>query len=226
MPLPLFLYMKGKWKYMSDIITTLHEKGNPSNEVYPNIKGENIPDNSITTTKLSDNAITNEKVNDGAISTSKIQNGAITDNKIPLNTISNTKLNFHLYEHNIIVADDNDLNEASEVLIFKVLTNDSTPLNNTGNIALLLYERGFDLDKPLMATGRYSDDSFEVVTGIDWGNQSDTTDYCETYIIGVYGTNAEELKAVVCSLSENETTKIYSTKISSTYLHDNVVALF
>lgn len=211
---------------MSEIITTLHEKGNPSNEVYPNIKGENIPNNAITTSKVNDNAITNEKINDGAISTSKIQDGAITDNKIPLNTISNTKLNFHLYEHNIIVADDNDLNEADDVLIFKLLTNSPTPLNDTSVIASLLYERGFDLAKPLMATGRYSDDSFEVVTSLDWGQQSETTDYCETYIIGVYGTSAEELKALVCSLSENETTKIYDIEISSTYLYDNVVQLF
>lgn len=211
---------------MSDIITTLHEKGNPENAVYPNIKGENIPENAITTAKVNDNAITNEKINDGAISTAKIQDGAITGNKIPLNTISNTKLNFHLYEHNIIVADDNDLNEASEVLIFKVLTNDATPYIDTTDIALLLYERGFDLDKPLMATGRYSDDSFEVVTGIDWGNQSDTTDYCETYIVGVYGTSAEELKAVVSKLSENETTKIFGVEINSHYFYDNVVQLF
>lgn len=211
---------------MSEIITTLHEKGNPSNEVYPNIKGENIPDNSITTAKVNDNAITNEKINDGAISTAKIQDGAITGNKIPNDTISNTKLNFHLYEHNIIVADNNDLNEASEVLIFKVLTTNGTPYIDTSDISTLLYERGFELAKPLMATGRYSDDSFEVVTGIDWGNQSDTTDYCETYIIGVYGTNAEELKAVVCSLSENKTTKIYSLEISNHYFYDNVVSLF
>lgn len=211
---------------MSEIITTLHEKGNPSNEIYPNIKGENIPDNAITTLKVSDNAITNEKINDGAISTSKIQNGAITGNKIPNGTISNTKLNFHLYEHNIIVANNNDVREASEILIFKVLSNDNTPLNDTASIAVLLYERGFDFDKPLMATGRYSDDSFEVVTGVDFAQQSDTTDYCETYIIGVYGTNAEELKAVICTLSENETTKIYSSEISSTYIYDNVVQLF
>ena len=211
---------------MSEIITTLHEKGNPSNEVYPNIKGDNIPSNAITTSKVNDNAITNEKINDGAISTSKIQDGAITNNKIPLNTISNTKLNFHLYEHNIIVASDNDLNEADDVLIFKVLTNDATPYTDRSDIALLLYERGFDLDKPLMATGRYSDDSFEVVTGVDWGQQSETTDYCETYIIGVYGTSAEELKAVVCSLSENETTKIYGIETGSSYFYDNVVTLF
>ena len=211
---------------MSDIITTLHEKGNPSNQVYPNIKGDNIPNNAITTSKVNDNAITNEKINDGAISTAKIQDGAITDNKIPLNTISNTKLNFHLYEHNIIVADDNDINDASEILIFKVLTNDNTPFNDTSVIASLLYERGFELDKPLMATGRYNDDSFEVVTSIDWGQQSETTDYCETYIVGVYGTSADELKAVVCNLSENETTKIYGIEISSTYIYDNVVTLF
>lgn len=211
---------------MSEIITTLHEKGNPSNEVYPNIKGDNIPNNAITTAKVNDNAITNEKINDGAISTSKIQDGSITGNKIPLNTISNTKLNFHLYQHNIIVANDLNVDEASEVLIFNVLTNDDTPYTDVSDIAELLHERGFELTKPLIATGRYSNDSFEVVTSLDWGQQSETNDYCETIMIGVYGNYDNELKAVVCTLSENETTKIYDIEMSSTYLHDNVVQLF
>ena len=211
---------------MSEIITTLHEKGNPENAVYPNIKGENIPENAITTAKVNDNAITNEKINDGAISTSKIQDGAITDNKIPLNTISNTKLNFHLYQHNIIVANDLNVDEADEILIFNVLTNDDTPYTDVSDIAELLHERGFELTKPLIATGRYSNDSFEVVTSLDWGQQSETNDYCETIMIGVYGNYDNELKAVVCTLSENETTKIYDIEMSSTYLHDNVVQLF
>ena len=251
---------------MSDIITTLHEKNNPSNKIYPDIKSENIPENAVTTPKLTNNAVTGEKINDGSISTAKIQDGAVTTTKIANGSITGEKIadgsittnklgdgavtttkiadgsittnklgdgsvtpqkmGFHLYEHNIIVANNIDVNEASEVLIFKILTNDGTAFTGRSDIAVLLYERGFDLDKPLMATGRYSDDSFEVVTGIDWGQQSDTTDYCETYIIGVYGTSAEELKAVVCSLSENETTKIYSLEISSPYFHDNVVQLF
>lgn len=84
---------------MSEIITTLHEKGNPSNEVYPNIKGENIPENAITTSKVNDNAITNEKINDGAISTSKIQDGAIDNNKIGIGAVHGINLNFGIFEH-------------------------------------------------------------------------------------------------------------------------------
>lgn len=84
---------------MSDIITTLHEKGNPENAVYPNIKGENIPENAITTAKVNDNAITNEKINDGAISTSKIQDGSITNNKIGIGAVSGINLNFGIFEH-------------------------------------------------------------------------------------------------------------------------------
>lgn len=211
---------------MSEIITTLHEKGNPEKAVYPNIKGDNIPSNAITTSKVNDNAITNEKINDGAISTSKIQDGAITGNKIPNNTIPNTKLNFHLYQHNICYSNQTPFGDSEEMVVFNILTNDPTPFNDTSEIASLLYERGFDSDKPLMATGRYSDDSFEVVTNVDFGQQSDTTDYCEQYVIGVYGTNAEELKVLSISLSENETTKISNVDISSSYFVDHVITLF
>ena len=78
---------------MSEIITTLHEKGTPANEIYPNIKGENIPDNAITTPKVNNNAITSAKIQDGAIITSKIDDGAVTTTKIVNNAITTNKIN-------------------------------------------------------------------------------------------------------------------------------------
>lgn len=201
---------------MSKVYETLKKKNDTSVEVYPNIERTNIPDGAINTAKIEDNSITTNKIVDDAVTTAKINDGAVTE----------AKMGFHLYEHNIIVATNNDISEADDVVIFKVLTTDNTPLTDSGDIASLLYERGFGKSSPLMATGRYSDDSFEVVTGVDWGAQSDTTDYCETYIIGVYGTNADELKVLVCTLSENETTKITDTEISASYINDNVVTLF
>lgn len=87
---------------MSDIITTLKEKGTPTNSVYPNIVGDNIPNNavtntkiadgSITTNKIVDGAITTIKVNDGSITTNKIVDGAITGDKIALGSITETKI--------------------------------------------------------------------------------------------------------------------------------------
>lgn len=78
---------------MSEIITTLHEKGTPENEIYPNIKGENIPDNAVTTPKVYNNAITSAKIQDGAITTSKIDDGAVTTAKIVNNAITTNKIN-------------------------------------------------------------------------------------------------------------------------------------
>ena len=232
---------------MSKVYETLKKKNDTSVEVYPNIERQNIPngavnsakiedgsittqklnDGSTTTSKIADNSITSAKIYDGAVTSAKINDGAVTTAKISDGAVTSAKLSFHLYEHNIIVANDNvNVDEAEEILIFKVLTNNGAPFTDVSDIASLLHERGFDLNKPLIATGRYSDDSFEVVTGIDWGQQSETTDYCETIIIGVYGNYDNELKAVVCTLSENETTKIYDIEMSSQYLYDNVVTLF
>ena len=95
---------------MSEIITTLHEKGNPSNEVYPNIKAGNIPNNAITSAKIYNNAITNEKINDGAISTSKIQDGAISTSKIQDGSITDTKIANGLLNRCIYVFEHTSLN--------------------------------------------------------------------------------------------------------------------
>ena len=222
---------------MSKVYETLKKKNDTSVEVYPNIERQNIPngavnsakieDGSITTSKLNDGSTTTSKIADNSITSAKIYDGAVTSAKISDGAVTSAKLSFHLYEHNIIVANDNvNVDEAEEILIFKVLTNNGAPFTDVSDIASLLHERGFELTKPLIATGRYSNDSFEVITSIDWGQQSDTNDYCETIIIGVYGNYDNELKAVVCTLSENETTKIYDIEMSSQYLYDNVVTLF
>ena len=77
---------------MSDLIKTLHKKGDNTVNVYPNIKSENIPDNAITTAKISDNAITKDKLSDASISTNKLQNGAVTTAKILAGAVTYSKI--------------------------------------------------------------------------------------------------------------------------------------
>ena len=67
-----------------DKYQTLREKDNPTNDVYPNIKTQNIPDSGVTTAKIANYAITADKIANANITTSKIQNGAVTLSKLGL----------------------------------------------------------------------------------------------------------------------------------------------
>ena len=49
---------------MSEIITTLHKKDDTTVDVYPNIKGDNIPSGAITTAKINDGAVTYDKLSE------------------------------------------------------------------------------------------------------------------------------------------------------------------
>ena len=101
---------------MSEIFKTLQDKANPSIEVYPNIKGDNIPtgaittpkiaDGAITTSKLSDNSITTDKLNNNAVTTQKINDGAITSAKIQDLSITTSKM------QDAIITPDKIINEA------------------------------------------------------------------------------------------------------------------
>ena len=75
-----------------DKYQTLREKDNPANDVYPNIKTQNIPDGGVTTAKINDGAVTTAKINDGAVTTTKINNGAITESKLDAFSVSSAKI--------------------------------------------------------------------------------------------------------------------------------------
>lgn len=75
-----------------DKFSTLHEKDNPSVNVYPNIQPTNIPAGAIDTTKLADSAVTTAKVADSAITTAKIADGAITHDKMGANAIDTANI--------------------------------------------------------------------------------------------------------------------------------------
>lgn len=85
-----------------DKYQTLREKDNPENNVYPNIKGANIPSSSITASKIASGAVTTSKIADSnvteskiapnAVSTGKIVNGAVSADKIASNAVTNAKI--------------------------------------------------------------------------------------------------------------------------------------
>lgn len=142
----------------------------------------------------------------------------------------NKELNFleenHLYEHNIVLADNSsNITNSSVFATFKILTNSATPMDES-DVAILLYDRGNNgIGTCLTASGRYDDDSFSYVNNIRWQDQEDDVGYCDSVVIGVYGNGDEELMLVVMSLDEDDSTKVYEIIASGTYWHDTVVPL-
>ena len=202
---------------MTKVYETLKKKNDTTVEVYPNIERTNIPDGAINTAKVEDASITTNKIVDNAVTTAKINDGAVTPQKMA----------YHLYEHNIICASTNTINDSSIIVAFKILTTIASPFNNAFEVASLLYDRDLNSDSDFMtASGRYDSDSFRVVTDIDFGAQTEDNDYCDSVVIGVYGDIDSDLYIVYETLSENDVTKISSNNINPVYFVDNVVTLF
>ena len=76
---------------MSDLIKTLKSSETGDN-VYPNIKPDNIESGAVTTAKLDDSAVTTIKLNDGAVTSAKIGSSAVTNAKINDGAVSYDKL--------------------------------------------------------------------------------------------------------------------------------------
>ena len=102
---------------MSKVYETLKKKNDTSVEIYPNIERQNIPDGAINTAKVEDASITTNKIVDSAVTSAKLNDGAVTIQK----------LGFHLYEHNICTGSDATFEESGDIMIFKILSTDSTP---------------------------------------------------------------------------------------------------
>ena len=75
-----------------DKYQTLREKANPSNNVYPNIKTQNIPDGGVPTAKIADGSVTTAKIADGAIIAIKLGSGSVTTAKIDSNAVTSGKI--------------------------------------------------------------------------------------------------------------------------------------
>lgn len=79
---------------MADIYTTLKTRTN-QDDVYPNIRVNNIPNGSIVADKIANGAVTNVKIADGAVTSAKIANGAVDTAQIAPEAISHEKLKFN-----------------------------------------------------------------------------------------------------------------------------------
>lgn len=75
-----------------DKFQTLREKDNPSNNVYPNVKSQNIPRDAITSEKIVDGAVTGSKIANFSITSSKLNSEAVTGDKIAPNAVSASRL--------------------------------------------------------------------------------------------------------------------------------------
>ena len=145
----------------------------------------------------------------------------------------NRRINYleenHLYEHNIVIS-ENNIATSDNIITFRVLSNNPVAMSED-EVATLLYNRGNNgIGTCITASGRAGDDSFEYVTSIDidWSEHDIeySYGYCDTIIIGVYGTNASELMFVVIDLSEAAQNKVYSMTYSGDNWHDTVVQIF
>ena len=76
---------------MADIYTTLKTRTNQDN-VYPNIKVNNIPDGEIVRAKLANNIINESKLADFSVSSGKLQSGSVTQAKLAMGAVDNLKL--------------------------------------------------------------------------------------------------------------------------------------
>ena len=76
---------------MATIITTLKTHTN-QDTVYPNIREENIPDSSVSVTKIRDGAISSGKIATGAVTTEKIADDAISSGKIASGAVTTEKI--------------------------------------------------------------------------------------------------------------------------------------
>ncbi len=87
---------------MSNIIDTLHPKGSLTDNLYPNILSDNIPDAAINTAKIADGSITSAKIgnyevkstnlDDDSVSTAKLIDQSVTNTKLSDNSISSGKI--------------------------------------------------------------------------------------------------------------------------------------
>ena len=140
------------------------------------------------------------------------------------------ELNFlednHLYEHNIVMADNLNIRNATDIVTFKLLTNSATPFSSASDIADLLYTRGLmTRDTCMVASGRCSNDSFSFVDDINFDTEYYNTKYCESIIIGVYGDVDSDLYYVYVSMDEDESSPVAYNIVPDTYLHDEVVPI-
>lgn len=79
---------------MSDLIKTLHKKGDTSTNIYPNIKRDNIPTHAINNDKLDVYAVGTNNINDLAVTTAKLMDECVTTTKISDLAVTRSKIGY------------------------------------------------------------------------------------------------------------------------------------
>ena len=136
---------------MSELIKTLHKKGDASVEIYPNIKAENIPDGSIDYIKLKQYAVTTDKIANSGVTNIKINNGAVTSEKIANSSITTDKINDSAVT-TLKISDDavtTDKIDDSAVTTDKI-ANSSVTTNKIKNGAVTLQKLDDDIINTLL----------------------------------------------------------------------------
>lgn len=192
---------------MSDVITTLHKKGDNTVNVYPNIKSDNIPDDSITTDKIVNNAITTDKIESGSITRSKLIAGVISSNELASNSVTTTKIlddsiteiklasnsiSNDKIQNNAITNEKINDNEIERTKLSTFLQNFINQLNHTYNIYM-----GDENDTVLLNIGTttlsdindYSSDDFDHALDFDKVQADITTTDLSIYKMIIDGIN-------------------------------------
>lgn len=117
-----------------DKFQTLREKDNPSNNVYPNVKSQNIPSDAITSEKIVDGAVTLSKLASSSVNSSKIVPEAVTGDKIAPNAVSSSRLASNAVTTPKITDEaitEPKLNIKTNTLALYMIEKGISPANNT-----------------------------------------------------------------------------------------------
>lgn len=152
---------------MSDIITTLHPKGTPTDNLYPNIKSDNIPSGAVTNAKIGSNAVTSGKITDSAVTTNKINNGAVTNPKISNGAVDTDKIG----DNAVTTAKINN----NAVTTVKILDSAVTTAKiNDG--AITTQKMGFHLYRYNVLLAYTNADSKNIIVDFSFTSTNDTFD--------------------------------------------------
>ena len=142
---------------MSELLTTLHKKGDTSVDVYPNIKSDNIPNNAVTSDKISANAVTTTKIVDNAVTLDKLDatarellqilnsiydtdEGRLSVGELSVGSklVLNGSVVTPLYRHSIQCTLKDNYNNAEKDFAFNISTADSVAITKFSLIEKLV----------------------------------------------------------------------------------------
>lgn len=191
---------------MSELIKTLHKKGDASVEIYPNIKAENIPASAINTSKLEDGAVTESKIYDASVSRNKLAYKCVNSDKLDDASVTTDKLN----DSSVTTAKINDGAITTTKLGNNAIT--TAKLNNgsvtTSKLAMHVYNYVIRIDVSVdgyeLRIANLSNTSFSSLTIAD-------------ILSMIFNTNYDWFIPITYKLSPLEEYKVGCIKVASDY---------